>query len=372
MFNHLQEYFEVSGMLITAEIDKPRIDIELYNSDNRIPPLDQIKIMDDVAFEEFVTEWAYCCKKAEYNIIQKIGGAGDKGRDIIAYRPNGTVDYYQCKHYYEALAPSNVYVEFGKLCYYTFINKYPVPISYYIVAPKDVGPKLQDMLDHPNDLKSALIANWDDYCKTKIIRDESIVFSGDFRSYVEHFDFSIVHTYPISKVIDEHLPTIYGKIRFGGISTTLPNPLPIPQVVQQEELVYVIELLKVYSEKNGTEDLTVEKLKQHAILFRHFTRQRKDYYSAETVRRFVRDTFTNSNQFDVLKEEVYNGIIDTCEKDYNDSYDRLTAVLEQVVAVSTAKSLLDSRLKCIGNDNKKGICHMLVNDQRIKWVQSYE
>ena len=106
--------------------------------------------------------------------------------------------------------------------------------------------------------------------------------------------------------------------------------------------------------------------------FKHLNRQRKDYYSAETIRRFVRDTLTDSQQFDILKEEIYNGIIDTHEQKYDNGYKRLVEDLKQASVTNTSKSMLDSKLHCIGNSERKGVCHMLVNDEKLRWVDKDE
>lgn len=96
-------------MLTFTELNKPRIDIELYGTDTYIPPIDKVRVMDEDSFEQFTLEWLYGCKKDKYSSIKRIGGAGDKGRDVVAYYNDGSVDYYQCKHYNTALAPSNYY-----------------------------------------------------------------------------------------------------------------------------------------------------------------------------------------------------------------------------------------------------------------------
>lgn len=41
------------------------------------------------------------------------------------------------------------------------------------------------------------------------------------------------------------------------------------------------------------------------------------------------DTLTDSQQFDVLKEEICNGIIDTHEQEYDSGYKRLVEDLKQ-------------------------------------------
>ena len=77
--------------------------------------------------------------------------------------------------------------------------------------------------------------------------------------------------------------------------------------------------------------LHIETLKKYNTYFKHLNRQRKDYYCVETIRRFIRDTATDSRQFEVLKEEIYNGIIDVHEQDYENGYKRLVAALKQAI-----------------------------------------
>lgn len=194
-------------MLSFSPIEKPKIDIELYGTDINIAPIDKVHIMDEDSFEHFTLEWLYGCKKDKYSSIMRIGGAGDKGRDVIAYRKDGGVDYFQCKHYNSALAPSNYYLELGKLCYYTYTKDIPLPKSYYIVASNDIGPTLQDLLDNSAQLLSSLLDNWDTYCRFKITKSKEINLDADLLGYIRSFDFSIIKTYPIAQIIDTQKPS---------------------------------------------------------------------------------------------------------------------------------------------------------------------
>lgn len=188
-----------------------------------------------------------------------------------------------------------------------------------------------------------------------------------FSDYINSFNFAIVKTYPMAQVIDEYLDTIYGNIRFGGRRLNMPASLIPTDTIEPEEMTYISALLEAYSDEIGIQIDTTESLKAYSFYFEHFNRQRKDYYSAETIRRFVRDTLTDSQQFDVLKEEIYNGIIDIHEQYYDSGYKRLVADLKQASTINTSKCILDSKLHCIGVGERKGACHMLVNDNRLKW-----
>lgn len=358
-------------MLTLTEVGNPRIDINMCGTDAYIQPIDKVHIMDEDSFEQFTLEWLYGCKKANYCSIKRIGGAVDKGRDIIAYCNNGLVDYYQCKHYKNALAPSDYYLELGKLCYYTYKKEIPIPQKYYIIASNDVGSSLQDLIDNPSKLTKQLIDNWDTYCKSKITKAEDVLLNDSFLCYVKSFDFTIINTYSIASIVDEHLDTIYGSIRFGGRTPQPPALLNPSTEIEKDEMTYVIALLAAYSDELGISIDDTDSLQQYSNKFySHFCRQRKDYYSAETINRFVRDTLTDSQQFGVLKEEIYNGIIDTHEQNFESGYKRLVAVLQQATTVNTSKCLLDSKLKYIGSSERKGVCHMLVNDNRLQWVNN--
>lgn len=98
--------------------------------------------------------------------------------------------------------------------------------------------------------------------------------------------------------------------------------------------------------------------------------RRKEYYAAETIRRGTREVFkeSDSDQFELLKEETYDGIFDIHSQDYKSGYDRLLKVMTQVSAIQINKYSLSKLPEWIGNKEKKGVCHILVNDGRISWV----
>lgn len=327
--------------------------------------------MDEDSFELFVQEWLFECRGNEYTKIEQLGGAGDKGRDIVACCKNGQEDFYQCKHYDTQLSPSEYYVEFGKLCYYTKNGDYNIPRKYYIVASHDIGPKLRDLIESQSLLKKCLKDNWKQYCSKNITQKQIVPLDSSMEQYIDVFDFSIIEHVPMQQIIGEHIRTIFGKIRFGGDVINLPNTIEPPSEIDndEKEMPYIKELLRAYSEKEKIEIENVENLAAYPECKENFNRQRKNYYAIETVERFVRDTFTNEDELKKLKDEIYEGIIEVHEEKYNNGFERLKADLKQAVKVITNKSLLDSHLKLIGNAERKGTCHKLVNDNRIKWVE---
>jgi len=356
------------SLLTFSPIDIPKVDIGTISFNSKIIPADQIRIMSDTEFEQFASEWLYGCKYEQYNRIVRIGGAGDMGRDIIASYSNSDIDYYQCKHYANSLAPSDVYIEFGKLCYYTYTCEIPISKSYFIIPSNGIGPSLQKLIDTPSSINNTLIENWEKHCQTKITKTTPILLDVAFKNYITNFDFSIIKYYPIERILDEHLKTKYGYFRFGSQKIERPSQINVPQEHEDIELTYIKELFSVYSETIRYKISSISDLTSFARYLNHFQNQRKSFFAAETIRRFVRDTFSDNDEFDVLKEEVYEGILEICLQDYDNGFERLTTTLQAATQISTSKSLLDSKLHYVGNTERKGICHMLVNDKKIKWV----
>ena len=155
-------------------VSKPKGIMRLSNSEvlsgKTISAIDTIKLMSPDEYEDFILEWVDGYMEEEYEHVLLLGGAGDKGRDIIGYidKTKTKCDYYQCKHYDNQLTPTDIYLEIGKVLYYTFQNAIPTPRNHYFVAPKGEGPALHDLMQKPEELRKAVKENWKKYCKTKI------------------------------------------------------------------------------------------------------------------------------------------------------------------------------------------------------------
>lgn len=155
-----------------------------------------------------------------------------------------------------------------------------------------------------------------------------------------------------------------------------PRPISIipPEDLKDDEMTYISELLAAYAEHAGVDVIDKDKLGDYPNYKKNFERQRKDYYAAETIRQSARDTLTfcKNDEFLILKEETYDGVIDVCEDDYENGFDRLKSVMKHVTTVQLNKSLLCKLPGWISNSEKKGVCHMIVDDGDIKWVNDYD
>ncbi len=72
----------------------------------------------------------------------------------------------------------------------------------------------------------------------------------------------------------------------------------------------------------------------------------------------------------MLNIEVYDGILDTWEMSYKNGMMRLQSVLKQAAVVAIQKCWLSRETDWVGNAEKNGVCHFLVNDNKLSgWVR---
>lgn len=298
-----------------------------------------------------------------------MAGAGDKGRDVVAYYDDKTVDIYQCKHYKNPLSPSQYWVEFGKLCYYTYKNIYSIPKKYYIVASNGVGPDLRDLIDKPESINNKLIEQWSEKCESRITKKERVVLEDKFLEYVKNFDFSIVCDIPPIKLIEQYSQTIYYKFRFGGGIKKREKP-EVPKEVSKEEekFNYMKELFIVYSDELNFNVKSYDELKSNKKYFNHCNRQREDFYIAQLLARVSRDEYLDSQPYDELKNEIYKGVIDCCEEEHSSCFKKVNETLK----VARNMNIESMAFGPISPSEKVGICHDLVNNYEISWVGNYE
>ena len=105
--------------------------------------------------------------------------------------------------------------------------------------------------------------------------------------------------------------------------------IDVPSEIADYEEPYLSALLAAYSEKEGIEFLSEGMLEGHRTYQKHFQRARSDFFSAESVRRGTRDIYTDEDpdQFEVLKDEIFEGVIETHEDEHENGFARAHAVL---------------------------------------------
>jgi hypothetical protein len=361
------EFTEIS---VAAPVSSPKLlTASQMQSGPPIEPLKRLFLYSAEEWERFIEEWAVSSLSNKYQKVQRFAGANDKGIDIAGFTDDrllmGVWDNYQCKHYDHALHPTDAWPEIGKILWYSFKGHYKPPRAYFFVAPRETGTTLSQLLANPAALKAELKKVWDKACRDKITGTESISLTGDFADYVECFDFSIFETKPIREVLEQHKNTPYFVPRFGGGIPARPRPDAPPEHIDATESGYVTQLLSAYADHTQKPVTDIASLKQWSKLEQHFKRQREAFYHAESLRVFVRDK-VEPGTFESLQDQIYQGVVDTCDATYPDGYERVVAV------TGVAQNLLIDAHPLSPStflQDKHGICHQLANGDRLKWTK---
>ena len=177
--------------------------------------------------------------------------------------------------------------------------------------------------------------------------------------------------------IFENLPLASGRINNGklhlGRSSVPWKAYPIPPDKPDDHLekTYLTQMQAAYADHlhkpiNCSDDLPQTCRPEYA-------KQREYFYDAEGMRRNLRDVIENGEQeFDALKVDLYDGICDTCASDYADGLLRMRATLSQAAGSPLSGSVIAQFPSMIKAAEKKGLCHMLVNDHMLEWVHENE
>lgn len=336
-----------------------------------VSPIDRLKLLSPEQFEHVVCEWANGYLKKEYVLVYRCGSAGDKGRDVVARLYNDSEhtewDNYQCKHYDHPLHPGDIWLELGKLCYYTYIRSYTVPRKYIFVSSCGVGTTLAELIENPIRLKEELISNWDGKCKSKITKTVSVELAGEFLNYVINFDFSIIAHCPPQQLLEQYSKTPFYKYRFGGgLSKPRPKSDKPQQSIQSNEMKYVKKLYGAYSDYLGEDIADSASLNKHETLLAHFNGQREDFYKAESLRRFARDELPHDEPFEKLQDEIYRGVIDIVEDEHPNGYACVKETIKEARRLAITSNIL---IKYVDLGDRSGICHQLANKDKIDWVK---
>lgn len=334
-----------------------------------IPPLQRVKLFSAAEWEQFIQEWAHSLK-SKYATVMRCSGAGDMGRDVVGHTGPLSAkkpwDNYQCKHYDHALQPGDIWVELGKLVYYTFAGEFSIPREYHFVCPHDVGTRLARLLENPDKLKTGLVEKWERHCRDGICTSE-VKLEGKLKQHLEAFPFQIVSFLPVLKLIEEHRTTPWYVHRFGGGLPPRPKPTVAPHECGTNEVPYISALLHAYSDHHGSkvEQATLALLPH---LENHFRLTRASFYSAESLKAFSRDHLPE-NEFGRLQSQIHDGVQETYTDAHINGFHKVKAVTKAAIDMQITDHAL---LPVLTPPDRRGICHQLANEGRMIWVTADE
>lgn len=329
-----------------------------------IPKLKRLEIFDEDTWEDITLELVYHWKK-QYKKVVRCGGGGDLGRDVVAYTPDGDWENFQCKHYAKPLTLDEAIREVGKVIYYSYKGEYSAPIKYYFVSPKGVQTQLLNHLMDSQKLKEELIKRWDKQCRSKITKKNIIELDKALLSYIDNsIDFKIFDHVPPLDIIELHSQTPYHVIRFGALACKRPKPANPPLTPDASELTYTSELFLAFgdAEKHEVNNFNLATFPEYE---QEYHSARRNYYSADGLEKFSRDWLPNDCYKELL-DECYETISPVIMSDHKNGYARYLNVSAQAAGTNYSSHPLHHYIKV---QDKKGLCHHLVNEKKVKWVK---
>lgn len=334
-------------------------------------PEQRILMMNDEEWENFILQCINQLKvEGMYSQVHRIGGAGDKGRDVCGNTLDkaeiSTWDLYQAKHYEDTLSPSDFAPDLAKFLYYVFSNQYTQPRHYFICAVK-IGPKLYDFVTNPESLNLNTLRNWiiDEWKKKKgDFKTFNEELTSELEKFIMNFPFEIIKIKTSSELIEIHSRSDKHWEMFGVLAERGKNP-EVPIEPDANEQVYIGKLCKAYlSAMNEDINSTCEIPKAYS---KNFKSQRKLFYSAEGLYRFSRDKLHGT--FEDLLLQVEIGIGSVASLPYTDGVAKITAVQNTANALQVTSNPLHARLQA---GDLQGTCHHLANNGNLTWVEEEE
>ena len=153
----------------------------------------------------------------------------------------------------------------------------------------------------------------------------------------------------------------------GGLRKRPPVIMPSDDLSTDEaKMEYVMQLLKAYSNHEGIDISSVDDLVVIPELYSHFKCQREYFHNACALKRFSRDEFLVDDPYEGVKHQVYHGVIFVCKSKHSD------ALIKVDETISRAQ-LLPITTNEFGNITileKSGMCHDLVNEKKLRWVDN--
>lgn len=246
----------------------------------------------------------------------------------------------------------------------------------------------QDLADEIDDLYDANKKHLQTFLATKGLQVEMNELGSAVQDILDQIFHGLakgIHDVDITLTIHDKKPSIKnlaadriycldGKLYIDGAVIELPIKLSDAQIYDFEAN-YISALCDAYAEALSKDKVTVDDIPQIPKKYQvNFYEQRKAYLSAESIQRSIREVYDDGeNQFDILKDDAYQGIKITYFDDYDNGYRRLLEVLKKISDIQLTKSRLSSIKNLIGNLERLGIVHILVNDKTIaSWVDPYE
>lgn len=325
----------------------------------RLTPSQQLLHYSADQWEEFVREWA-AQLPSDYVRVKRIGGSGDAGADVAGFRSedgfDGPWDCFQCKFYNRSIMWSDLLPELIKVFRHVARGDYTTPSRYSILAPKGVGRTLDRLLSQPAKLKEKFLVE-----ARQALSDDSE--ADAILSLAVTSSFNIFDSADLDGVFAVHRASPWHASRFGVSLPARTAPGAPPMQVQPGESRYIQQLVEVYSERwidVDSPEVAATDTRSQA----NFKKQRVRFFRAEALRAYARDSVPPGT-FEHFQDDILDGVIDTAAQNHASGWDRMHGVLSVAGGLNLTSHLLSTRAE---QDDIKGLCHQLANDDKLRWV----
>ena len=199
---------------------------------------------------------------------------------------------------------------------------------------------------------------------------EKILAVAQMDKYTDFLVSIYLYTLTIPNVLSDNQRKFGKGSRSESLTSQPLEKIPIPIDLQEEERKYADALLAVYGQKRNIDGYDFMELGLYSDDKEDFNDNREYYFAAEAVRRGTRDFYHGEQQFDILKEEIYQGVKEVWKDSYKNGYSRLLRVLTEATKANISQCILSRETQWIWNAQRKGVCHFLVNDRKLKgWIR---
>lgn len=328
----------------------------------------RLQELDDDELEDFVDIWLHN-RAALYYRTERLGRTSDKGRDVVGFVTDqlheGDWDLYQCKRKTRGskLGVGEGLKELGKVFYHHLKGEYAtLPRKYVFVSPRGITGPLQTLLLNKEKLRTALVDQWDETCRTGITRNEEVPLSDGIRKLIEAYDFTRI-TYLTGTLLAKE--TDAGPA-LSKVLNLVPDEAPeaeAPKTVCEVEMVYLEQLREIYGETSGVAFTTIDDVLAHPDHGGHLQLQRTRFFEAAAFDRFHRDN-TAPGAMETFKKDVFHTVIEVYRESHPSRLDRINAVMKHIGM--TQVSLLGRMSR---TPVRQGMCHHLATDGRLRWTR---
>lgn len=161
-----------------------------------------------------------------------------------------------------------------------------------------------------------------------------------------------------------------GKLFVGADSVELPKDVSVSEDVELVENRYVDQLCLAFSQEYGR-TIDRDSVRQDFDCGQQFAEQRINFYSADALRAMLEKFPDGTDEFSLVKDETYTGINPVwCQSSHRNGYEKFLKTMQQAATLQLRKSKAAHTTGLFGQSEMAGVCHMLVNDERIWWVKN--